>query len=72
MWDQHVIYSEKHNAFSMILEAFFPFWTKIYAFRIGFYKVFRMRFLTSQKAGFPLVLQGFSTWRKRDAKTFSR
>ena len=53
---EDVIYSEKPNAFSMILEAIFPFWTKIHAFGIGFYKVFRMRFPTSQKAVFPLVL----------------
>ena len=53
---QHVIYSEKPNAFSMILEAIFPFWTKIYEFDIGFYKVFWMRLPSSQKAVFLLVL----------------
>ena len=52
MVNQHVIYSEKPNAFSMILEAIFPFWNKIHAFGIGFYKVFRMRFPTFQKAFF--------------------
>ena len=53
---QYVIYSEKHNAFSMILEAMFPFWTKTDAFGIGFYKVFWMRLPSSQKAVFLLVL----------------
>ena len=37
---QHVIYSEKPNAFSMILEAISPFWTKFPSFDLGFYKVF--------------------------------
>ena len=52
MGNQHVNYSEKPNAFSMILEPIFPFWTKIYAFGIGVYKVFWMRFPTSRKAVF--------------------
>ena len=37
---QHVIYSEKPNAFSMILEAIYQFWAKIHRFGIGFNKVF--------------------------------
>ena len=36
---QHVIYSEKPNAFSMILEAFLRFWSNFPSFDIGFYKV---------------------------------
>ena len=43
------------NAFWMILEAFSTFWTDFLPFGIGFYKVFRMRFRTPQKAVFPLV-----------------
>ena len=49
---QHVIYSEKPNAFSMIFEANFPFWNKIDAFGIGVYKVVWMRLPSSQKAVF--------------------
>ena len=56
MVSQHVIYIEKPNAFSMILKAIFPYWTKIDAFGIGFYKVFWMRLPSSQKAVFLLVL----------------
>ena len=40
MVNQHVIYSEKPNAFSMILEAIFRFRTKLPSFDLGFYKVF--------------------------------
>ena len=59
------------NTFSMVLEAIFHFWTKLFSFGIDFYKVFRMRFPHVRKVVFPLVLEGISTLGKRHAKTFS-
>ena len=40
MADNHVIYSEKPNAFWMLFEANFTFWPKFYQFSIGFIRYF--------------------------------
>ena len=64
MVQTHVIYSEKRNAFLMILGPFFDFGLQKPSFSIGFIRYFAIGFCVLEKLIFPLFYNGFERFAK--------